>query len=100
MKRLPAVVGACALLAGCQTMRNINIGPNGVGMREDPCKDLSPYELTPENEYFLGRSVAANLIAKYGAEHVVPPETPLARYVAKVGQTVAATAGAKNGDSA
>jgi len=43
-------------------------------------------QLTPENEYYIGRAVAANLIGRYG----VSTDEAAARYVSLVGYTCAA----------
>lgn len=44
-------------------------------------------QLTPENEYYIGRAVAANLIGRYG----VCEDANAARYVSLVGYTCAAS---------
>jgi len=44
-------------------------------------------QLTPENEYYIGRAVAANLIGRYGVSN----DVAAARYVSLVGYTCAAS---------
>jgi beta-barrel assembly-enhancing protease len=44
-------------------------------------------QLTPENEYYIGRAVAANLVGRYG----VVSDANAARYVSLVGYTCAAS---------
>ncbi|MFN7131403.1 MAG: M48 family metalloprotease, partial [Myxococcales bacterium] len=65
---------------------------------EKHCKDLSRYELSPEQEYYVGRAATANVLARYGAANALSADHPVAVYVRSVGQAVSATAGERVGD--
>ncbi|MFN7132325.1 MAG: hypothetical protein ACK4N5_09585, partial [Myxococcales bacterium] len=45
---------------------------------EKHCKDLSRYELSPEQEYYVGRAATANVLARYGAANALPADHPVA----------------------
>jgi len=101
VKRVLVLAAVTAFMFGCQALRRVDYNNRGtISIKEDPCADLSSYELTPENEYYLGRAAAANVIARYGVEKVLAPDHPLSRYVTKVGHTVAAAAEARGRDGA
>jgi predicted Zn-dependent protease len=64
-----------------------------------PLERRQAYELDPEQEYALGRAVAARQLATLGTEPL-PSTEPLARYVDQVGQYLALVAEAVGNSSA
>ncbi len=64
-----------------------------------PLERRQAYELDAEQEYALGRAVAARQLATLGTEPL-PPTEPLARYVDQVGQYLALVAEAVGNSSA
>ncbi len=64
-----------------------------------PMERRQAYELDSEQEYALGRAVAARQLATLGTEPL-PPTDPLARYVDQVGQYLALVAEAVGNSSA
>jgi predicted Zn-dependent protease len=99
MSRLFALVALSVLLSGCQHLRRVNLSSSGPIIKQDPCANLDPYEISRSQEYFLGRTTAAQVVARYGAQNVLSPSDPLSRYVRKVGNAVASVAGEKIGDT-
>ncbi len=96
---LVAAVAALSLLAGCQTMKAVSETVAVVGVAtgtvtEEQAQSIvrtgealgsAMEHLTPENEYWIGRTVTATILSRYP-----PYDRPnLNRYVNLVGQTLA-----------
>ncbi|HUH01630.1 MAG TPA: M48 family metallopeptidase, partial [Kofleriaceae bacterium] len=103
MKRV-LIVAAALSAASCSFIKkNVTVEGNvadAVRKIQDLRKDL-----TPENEYYVGRSVATNILAKNDYRYVGAAEIaegrmdPLTEYVNQVGQIVVAAAMERNTDS-
>jgi predicted Zn-dependent protease len=105
VKRLFLLIPAVLMLDGCALLQAVarrdkagivsegkKVGQT-VGEAVGDIKDASK-ELSPENEYYVGRAVSANLLAKYDFKYLEPagPAGATADYVASVGYVLAAAA--------
>jgi predicted Zn-dependent protease len=115
-----AAVAVVGVLAGCQGVmqraeknfeenrrqirREVSATKEDLGMLTSaltgcPLERRQAYELDAEQEYQVGRAVAAQQLAELDVAPL-PPEEPLARYVEQVGQYVALVAEATGNASA
>lgn len=124
MRRAGAVVALAGALLGCQggpaavlqrAERNFEenrrqirrevdhtkerLGTFSAALAGCPLERRRAYELDAEQEYQVGRAVAARQLAELEVAPL-PPDAPLARYVDQVGQLVALVAEATGNDSA
>jgi predicted Zn-dependent protease len=109
--RVPALLAAAALAAGCAGLHNIP-GANLVGLDERNAHKVGENlgtmavsgELTKsaafdmEQEFYLGKTVAASVLARLGGQ-ALPPHHPASVYLLEVGTVVAlAAAELRQGD--
>ena len=96
------------LMPGCALLQSYrpDFDPGKIGgdvakavTAPNPCKDLREYEITPSDEYYLGRAAAAQVVARYGNDKLLTPDDPLAKYVRRVGNAIATGAAAHTEDS-
>lgn len=98
--RAAAVFAATALAASSLSCAFIKKNVKVEGNVADAVRKINDLrkELTPENEYYVGRSVATNILAKHdyryvGSEVIVDGRMdPLTEYVNRVGQVVVSAA--------
>ncbi len=95
----PPVAAVAPLLAGCQTVKVVSEGVAAVGVAtgqitEEQAQSIvrtgeslgsAMEQLTPENEYWIGRAVTATILAR----HPAYDRSDLNRYVNLVGQSLA-----------
>lgn len=92
-----AIVAALLGLAAC-TVAGVKIG-NPVtqlvdkgneltGNKKCTLQELERFQLTAENEYWFGRSVADRIVGRYTPDKVYEPDSPAAVYLNEVGQAV------------
>ncbi|MBP8809678.1 MAG: M48 family metalloprotease [Kofleriaceae bacterium] len=90
---LAAALAAAVALAGCK----LSLTPEGLAKTWDAITDAQK-ELTPENEYWTGRSVATNLLARHDYQYADAEALQAGRlegvtaYVSAVGGVIAASA--------
>lgn len=111
-RALGLTVAASLLLGGCQHVSRLGEMTGGFVQppasmanvealsAEQYCDRHMKHDMPAENEYWLGRSAAANLLLRYGLENVLPAAHPTAVYVRSVGQTLATVAEQHLGDPA
>lgn len=67
-----------------------------VGAKDCTVAERNAFELTGDDEYWFGRSVANRLLARYAPDRIYEPTSPAALYVNEVGQVAAAAANARH----
>ncbi len=104
------MAGALAI-SGCQHVQNVgkytggfvqppaSLGDVKAVSADQYCDEHMKHDMPVDNEYYLGRSAAANLMIRYGLSNTLPAEHPVSIYVRTVGQTLATVAEQHLGDA-